>query len=136
MMLSIVSTEFLLKNTIALTTSIITNINFIRSYKLYDDELNKIFIECDILSDIGIIKSYIDEHSKSQSPTFQVSLQNLLETLGYLEKEIQKLTTKIREHKQKWFNAYRSYDIVEEKKRIFVLMNQMNHRFDMLLKIK
>jgi len=134
-MLSLLSGEFLLKNTIALTGSIITNINFIRSYKIRDDELDKIFIDCDILSDIGIIKTYIHEH-KNESATFKASVQNLNETLFYLEAEITKLTTKIRDHHQKWFSYYRYYDIQPEKKKIFMLINQMNHRFDMLMKIK
>lgn len=134
-MLSLLSGEFLLKNTIALTGSIITNINFIRTYKIRDDELDKIFIDCDVLSDIGIIKTYIHE-CKNESATFKASVQNLNETLFYLEAEITKLTTKIRDHHQKWFSYYRYYDIHPEKKKIFMLINQMNHRFDMLLKIK
>lgn len=134
-MLSLLSGEFLLKNTIALTGSIITNIHFIRSYKIRDDELDKIFIDCDILSDIGIIKTYIHEN-KNESATFKASVQNLNETLFYLEAEITTLTTKIRDHHQKWFYYYRYYDIIPEKKKIFMLIHQMNHRFDMLLKIK
>ena len=134
-MLSLITGEFLLKNTIALTGSILTNINFIRSYKIRDDELDKIFIDCDILSDIGIIKTYLQEH-RNESATFKASVQNLNETLFYLEAEITTLTTKIRDHHQKWFYYYRYYDIIPEKKKIFMLIHQMNHRFEMLLKIK
>ena len=137
-MISYISSEFLIRNTLSLSSGIIANINFIRSYKLHDDELDKIFIERDILSDIGIIKSYIEEHNNNQqqSPTFRASVQNLNESLSYLEEEISKLVVKIKDHKHKWFSSYRSYDIVSEKKKIFILIDQMNHRFDMLLKIK
>jgi hypothetical protein len=138
-MIGIISSEFLIRNTLTLSSSIISNITYLRSYKLRDEELDKIFIERDILSDIGIIKSYIDEHSHNkdnQSPTFKASIQNLNETLCYLEEEISKLTRKIKDHNLKWFSYYRSYDIATEKKKIFILIDQMNHRFDMLLKVK
>ena len=137
-MLSLISSEFLVKNTISLSSSIISNINYIRTYKVHDDELDKIFVECDILSDIGIIKTYIDEHNyeRAHSPSYKSSVQNLNETLFYLENEITKLTMKVKNHHEKWFAYYRSYDITSEKKRIFILIKQMNHRFDMLIKIQ
>lgn len=137
-MIGVISSEFLIRNTLSLSSSIISNINYMRTYKLHDDELSQIFIERDILSDIGIIKSYIDEHSveQSESPTFRASVQNLNETLCYLEEEISKLTMKIKDHKHKWFSYYRSYDIAIEKKKIFILIDQMNHRFNMLLKVR
>jgi hypothetical protein len=136
--MSLIAGDFLLKSTISITSSLIYNINTIRNIKFYDDDLKKIFIENDVLSDIGIIKTYIEEQQQKPtlSPSLKASIENLNETLGYLEKEINSLTTKIKTHHLKWFASYRSYGIEKEKLNILNLTQQMNHRFEMLLKIR
>jgi hypothetical protein len=96
-----------------------------------------IFIDRDILSDIGIIKAYIDEHGKkNSSPSFKAAINNLNETLFYLENDINSLTNKIKNHHLKWFASYRSYNIEKEKQSILVLIQQLNHRFELLIKIR
>ena len=139
-MLSLISNDFLLKNTIALTTNLIQNITYIRNFKFRNDELNLIFVENDILSDIGIIKAYIMEeeinHRDSSRPSLKASISNLNETLYYLELNVHSLTTKIKNHHLNWFASYRSYDIEKEKQQILSLIQQLNHRFDLLIKIK
>lgn len=139
-MLSLISNDFLFKNTLALTTNLIQNINYIKNFKFKDDELNFIFVQRDILSDIGIIKAYITEEDnteeKSHRQSLKAAISNLNETLYYLELNIHSLTNKIKNHHLKWFAAYRSYDIDQEKKQILNLIQQLNHRFDLLNKIK
>ncbi len=143
-MLSLISNDFLFKNTLALTTNLIQNINYIKNFKFHDDELNLIFFQRDILSDIGIIKAYILEKEQEQTttekhhnpPSLKAAISNLNETLYYLELNIHSLTTKIKNHHLKWFAAYRSYDIEQEKKQIISLIQQLNHRFDLFIKIK
>ena len=139
-MLSLISNDFLFKNTLALTTNLIQNINYIKNFKFKDDELNLIFIQRDILSDIGIIKAYITEEDntkeKSHRQSLKAAISNLNETLYYLELNIHSLTNKIKNHHLKWFAAYRSYNIEQEKQQILSLIQQLNHRFDLLNKIK
>lgn len=136
--MSLIVSDLLLKSTLSITSSLIYNINYIRSIKFHDEDLKKIFIENDVLSDIGIIKTYIEEEQQkhSASPSLKAAIENLNETLGYLEKEINILTTKIKTHHLKWFASYRSYGIEKEKQNILSLTQQMNHRFEMLLKIR
>jgi hypothetical protein len=136
--MSLIVSDLLLKSTLSITSSLIYNINYIRSIKFHDEDLKKIFIQNDVLSDIGIIKTYIEEQQQkhSTSPSLKASIENLNETLGYLEKEINILTTKIKTHHLKWFASYRSYGIEKEKQNILSLTQQMNHRFEMLLKIR
>ena len=77
-MLSLISSDFFLKNSLSITGSLIYNINYIRNFKFQDEGLKMIFIDRDILSDIGIIKAYIDEnHSKYSSPSFNAAISNL-----------------------------------------------------------
>lgn len=136
-MLSLISSDFFLKNSLSITGSLIYNINYIRNFKFQDEGLKMIFIDRDILSDIGIIKAYIDEnHTKDSSPSFNAAISNLNETLYYLENDIHSLTNKIKNHHLKWFASYRSYDIEKEKQRILILIQQLNHRFELLIKIK
>ena len=135
-MLSLISSDFLLKNTLSITGNLIYNINYIRNFKFQDAELKMIFVDRDILSDIGIIKAYIDEHGKDPSPSFKAAISNLNETLYYLENDINSLTNKIKNHHLKWFASYRSYDIEKEKQRILTLIQQLNHRFELLIKIR
>ena len=137
-MLSLISSDFILKSTLSITGNLIYNINYIRNFKFYDNELKSIFVDGDILSDIGIIKIYIEEFDgvTDLSPSLKAAIQNLNETLVFLEKEINILTSKIKDHHLKWFASYRSYGIDREKQQILILIQQMNHRFDMLLKIQ
>ena len=137
-MLSLISSDFLIKNTLALTTNLIQNINYIRTFKFNDDELDAIFVNKDILSDIGIIKAYIEEENEinSTSRSLKSAISNLNETLYYLEVHIHSLTNKIKNHHLKWFASYRSYNIEQEKQQILILISQLNHRFDLLIKIK
>jgi hypothetical protein len=136
-MFTFISSDLILKSTMSITSKLIYNIDYIRNFKFQDKELEIIFVDRDILSDIGIIKTYIQEHhSKSQfSPSFKTAVQNLNETLEYLEIEINSLASKIKNHNLKWFASYRSYGIEKEKQKIITLIQQMNHRFEMLLKI-
>lgn len=133
--MSLIAGDFLLKSTISITSSLIYNINYIRNIKFHDEDLKKIFIENDVLSDIGIIKTYLEEQQLTL-PSVKAAVENLNETLGYLEKEINSLTAKIKTHHLKWFASYRSYGIEREKQNILSLTQQMNHRFEMLLKIR
>ena len=135
-MLTLISSDFILKSTLSITSNLICNINYIRNFKFEDEELRTIFVDRDILSDIGIIKAYVEENQGINTPTFKAALNNLNETLYYLESEINTLTNKIRQHHLKWFASYRSYDIEKEKKKILIFIQQMNHRFELLLKIK
>jgi hypothetical protein len=135
--MSLIASDFLIKTTLSITSSLIYNINYIRSIKFHDEDLRKIFIENDVLSDIGIIKTYIEEQQQkpTTSPSLKASIENLNETLGYLEQEINNLTTKIKTHHLKWFASYRSYGIEKEKQNILTLTQLMNHRFEMLMKV-
>ena len=52
-----------------------------------------------------------------------------------LEENISSITSKIENHKNLWFGLVRSYNIYEEKKQIPILITQLKHRFEILIKI-
>ena len=64
-----------------------------------------------------------------------ICIDNLNQTLSRLEYNINNITCKIENHKKLWFNSIRSYNIHNEKLEIPKLIEQMNHRFEVLIKI-
>lgn len=131
--LAVISTDLIFKNGYFITNNLITTFTYLKNLNHGDVELNEIITENDVVQDIIIIKSFLEEIEKTnQSKTVSLCIQNLAVTLEKLEKTLTSITTKIDNHKQLWFNSFRSYDIKNEKVLFPKLVNQMNHRFDIL----
>ena len=96
--------------------------------------MQKLLSKTDILHDIIVIKSFIDETGKNT--TIDVCIENLRETLSELESNISSITSKIENHNKLWFSYFRSYNINSEKEKIPFLIEKLKHRFDLLIKIK
>jgi phenylalanyl-tRNA synthetase alpha subunit len=128
--------ELIFKTITTLSTNLIYSVQYLIKISQNDLELQKILIKSDILQDINIIKSFIEENKyKQQSSTILSCIHNINETLEVLEKNITSITQKIKEHDEKWFKYFRSYDITIEKEIIPFLIDKLKHRFDMLIKI-
>jgi hypothetical protein len=133
---SIIYPELILRTSISLASNVVTSASYLISISHSDPDLHNFLTSNDIIEDINIIKTFIQEKQhKETSQTVSVCIENLSKTLEQLESNINCITKKIEEHKLLWFNYVRSYNISEEKIRIPILINQMKHRFDMLIKI-
>ena len=101
-----------------------------------ESRLQKLLNLNDIIEDIGIIKSFIEEKQKQNaSKTLGICLENLGQILKELEQNIDSVIYKIENHKHLWFNSFRSYNITNESRNIPMLLEKMNHRFEIVIKI-
>lgn len=133
---SIIYSTNIIKSLICLTSDVTKNIyNLIKISN--DVELQNILLKSDIINDISIIKLFVEEESKinENNKTIISCLNNITETLKNLEININSLTNKINLNKQLYFSYFRSYNISEEKKNIIFLIDQLKHRFNILIKI-
>ena len=140
-MLSLVATsilypELIIRSTVSLATNLTTSVGYLVSISKSDIELQNLLVDNDIIADINIIKTFIEEKEiTNHSETVRICINNLSNTLSELEKNIASITIKIESHKDRWFSYIRSYNISEEKKKIPFLVDKMKHRFDLLIKI-
>ena len=128
--------ELVVTGAITMTTSLIKAVKYLSNISYMDTELQQILLNSDILQDITIIKTYIEEKKHLQdNESVKMCIASLNETLASLEETINSITYKLEKHKKLWFNSFRSYHISKEKEKIPVLIQQLNHRFDILIKI-
>ena len=101
-----------------------------------DIELEKLLISSDIIQDIEVINSFIKEKYKNiDNESILTCLNNLNKTLIDIKSNIDSIKLKIESHKKMWFSTFRNYDINKEKEMITILIKQLNHRFELLVKI-
>ena len=133
---SIMYPELFLRSSISIATNLVTSVNYLITISRSDVELQNMLVLNDIIEDINIIKNFIEEKAHTKhGQTTQVCIENLNKTLIELEKNIKSITDKIENHKNLWFNYMRSYNISQEKIAIPILISQMKHRFEMLIKV-
>lgn len=128
--------EIILRSALSLTSNLIYSVKYLATISKTDFELQKLLATTDILHDIIVIKSFIEEKEKLKSHTVDVCIQNLSETLSELELNITSITSKIENHNKLWFGYFRSYNINSEKEQIPFLIEKLKHRFDLMIKIK
>ena len=140
-MMSIVASQILypeivIRSTLSIASNLVSSSSYLNSLIKNDTNLQKLLNLNDIIEDIGIIKCFIEEKQKQNtSKTLGICLENLGEILKELERNIDSVIYKIENHKHLWFNSIRSYNIVNESKNIPILLEKMNHRFEILIKI-
>jgi len=132
----IINPEIIIKNGYFLANNLVTSVLYLKNMSHTDYELKSLMTNTDLLEDIGIIKTFIEEKKlNNSSQTIHVCIDNLNQTLLNLEGNINSITNKIENHKKLWFHSFRSYDIEYEKAQIPKLIEQMKHRFEILIKI-
>jgi len=128
--------ELIIKNGASIASNLIFSIKYLSNVQHSDNELSELLTSSDLLEDIGIIKSFIEEKKLiNESTTVSLCLDNLNQSLKQLEDNINSITMKIENHKKLWFGYFRSYNISEEKRLIPRLVKQMKHRFELLIEI-
>lgn len=127
--------EVLIKSITSLTSTLISNIyNIVSTTR--DIDLKKILLTTDIIHDITIIKSFIEEKEvKEVNKTLLTCYHNIDETLKEIDDVIKNINNKFENHQKMWFSYFRSYDISLEKESIILLSDRLKHRFELLIKI-
>ena len=140
-MMSIVASQILypeivIRSTVSIASNLVSSASYLNSLIKHDTHLQNLLKLNDIIEDIGIIKSFIEEKQKqNKSKTLGICLENLGQILKELEKNIDSVIYKIENHKNLWFNSIRSYNITNESKNIPILLEKMKHRFEIVIKI-
>ena len=140
-MMSIVASQILypeivIRSTISIASNLVYSVKYLNSLITHDTHLQNLLNLNDIIEDIGIINSFVEEKQKqNKSKTLDICLENLGQILNDLEKNINSVIYKIENHKKLWFKSFRSYNINDEIKNIPILLEKMNHRFEIVIKI-
>ena len=136
---SILYPEIIIRSSVSIASNLITSVQYLSSITKNDIEIQNLL---DIVEDIVIIKTFIEEkknnnnnNNNHESKTVDMCINNLNQTLYQLEDNINSITQKIQTHKNKWFNNFRAYDISTEKNNIPILIKQMRHKFELLIKV-
>lgn len=138
-MLSIIASqlcypEIIIRSIFSISNNIVSSIQYLKLIAKADYELYEILDESDVLSDIGVIKSFIDE-SKIKGSAMKIAVHNLQETLNDLDSILNKIMNKVNNHRQLWFHRFRSYDIANDKIILNALIKRLKHRFTILINI-
>ena len=87
--------EIVIRSTISIASNLVTSVNYLNSLIKNDSHLQKLLNLNDIIEDIGIIKSFIEEKQKqNSSKTLDICLENLGQILIDLEENINRITKK------------------------------------------
>ena len=128
--------EVIVKTITNISSNLISSVHYLTTISHKDKDLQKLLIVTDIIQDIIIIKSFIEENKfNNNSTTIIACINNLNETLSELELNINSITKKIQDHNNSWFKYFIYYDISKEKELITILIDKLRHRFNMLIKI-
>jgi hypothetical protein len=100
----------------------------------------KILMDYDLVSKVKIIDSYINEimcvDNDLTKQAIKLCIQGISEILIKIDKEVQTIKEKIKEHTELWFHRFRT---PEYKGLLINLENDiriLSERFDLLIKIK
>jgi hypothetical protein len=138
-MLSIIASqicypEIIIRSIFSISNNIISSIQYLKLIAKADCELYQILEESDVLSDIGIMKSFIDE-TKIKGNAMKIAVNNLQETLNELDSLLNKIMNKVHNHRNLWFHRFRSFDISNDKLLLIILIKRLKHRFTLLINI-
>lgn len=126
----------LINTIVPLSTSLITGVKYLKTVSYNDNELQELLLSSDVINDILIIKSFLEEKKfDRKSPTITSCISNLNEIMIDIEKVVNSMTKKIQVYNKSWFKYVWYYDIRQEKKELPVLIIKLKHRFNLLIKI-
>ena len=101
--------EILIRSTVSIASNLVASATYLNSLIKHDTHLQNLLNLNDIIEDIGIIKSFIEEKEKQNtSKTLGICLENLSQILQELEKNIDSVIHAIENHKHLWFNYFRN----------------------------
>jgi hypothetical protein len=130
----LIGSDIVIKTIVNISSNLINSVTQLKILSEKDVDLQKLLVKSDIIQDILIIKSFIEEN-KSESYTILTCINNLKETMQEIETNINSISEKIKTHNNLWFKYFRYYDISSEKEMIPILIEKLRHRFNMVIKI-
>ena len=118
------------KNILTGVTSILDDEDFI---------FNKILNECDLISKVEIINSYVQELHNDASDfndSTKIALKHIEDILKKIENEIEEIKKQIKEHQELWFHRFRTPCYKSLLDNLLVHIRVLDERFNLLIKIK
>ena len=118
------------KNILTGVTSILDDEDFI---------FNKILNECDLISKVEIINSYVQELHDDASDfneSTKIALKHIEDILKKIENEIEEIKKQIKEHQELWFHRFRTPCYKSLLDNLLVHIRILDERFNLLIKIK
>ena len=118
------------KNILTGVTSILDDEDFI---------FNKILNECDLISKVEIINSYVQELHNDASDfneSTKIALKHIEDILKKIENEIEEIKKQIKEHQELWFHRFRTPCYKSLLDNLLVHIRVLYERFNLLIKIK
>ena len=118
------------KNILTGVTSILDDEDFI---------FNKILNECDLISKVEIINSYVQELHDDASDfneSTKIALKHIEDILKKIENEIEEIKKQIKEHQELWFHRFRTPCYKSLLDNLLVHIRVLDERFNLLIKIK
>lgn len=132
----IVLPEIIIRSSVSITSNLITSVSYLHTILKGDPELRKLLNLTEILDEINIINTFLEEkHYNLEIRSISMCINVLEDTMKELEKNITAITTKLQNHHKLWFHRFRSYDIDYEKEQVISLYNRMKSQFELLIKI-
>lgn len=118
------------KNILTGVTSILDDEDFI---------FNKILNECDLISKVEIINSYVQELHNDASDfneSTKIALKHIEDILKKIENEIEEIKKQIKQHQELWFHRFRTPCYKSLLDNLLVHIRVLDERFNLLIKIK
>ena len=118
------------KNILTGVTSILDDEDFI---------FNKILNECDLISKVEIINSYVQELHNDASDfneSTKIALKHIEDILKKIENEIEEIKKQIKIHQELWFHRFRTPCYKSLLDNLLVHIRVLDERFNLLIKIK
>jgi hypothetical protein len=119
------------------TKNILTGVS-----SILDDEdfiFNKLINDCDLISKVEIINSYIQElhdNASDFNESTKIALKHIEDILKKIENEIEEIKKQIIEHQQLWFHRFRTPCYKSLLDNLLVHIKVLDERFNLLIKIK
>jgi hypothetical protein len=124
----------LISDTISTTTSGIYYL--LGQPSLNQSSLKQCFLQMDIENKCKCVEMMCKEieAKEYESKAIECCLHSVHEMLSNIQSELQQIEIKVKEHPQKWFCNFRSYDILKELDSLKYHIQSLDSRVDLLCK--
>ena len=105
----------------------------------HHESINEMIVDSDLISKLEIIQALMNDLEKkyihSERESFQKSLLNLHQIVDQIEKILEKIDSKVKNHQSKYFHHWRSLNYEKEKKQLEKMIKLLDLRYQMFLEI-
>ena len=100
---------------------------------------NRILNECDLISKVEIINSYVQElhdNASDFNESTKIALKHIEDILKKIENEIEEIKKQIKQHQELWFHKFRTPSYKSLLDNLLIHIKVLDERFNLLIKIK